>query len=613
VRDLLRRCLQKDPARRLRDLGDAGLELEDAGREKESGTGEPPRRRAAVLPWAVAGSLALAAAAALLSRPAGGGVRSALRFSAVTTFSGVETQPSLSPDGRSVAFVSNHGGQWDLYVGLVTGGDVVRLTNTPEVEAQPRWSPDGSRLLFARTNERGLQDLWLMSALGGTPHQVVADGSQPNWSPDGRSIAYVSGRRIWICEGTGENPRAVTTAEPMLFHNQPAFAHDGRSLAFVRKTTGPYGELMVTDIKTGKARPVTHDGALAWSPVWSPDDKSIYFTSSRGGTMNIWKVPSASGTPEPITAGQGADMEIDLSTDGTRLIYSSFRSNVNLAEVSLAPGSLGQRKWLTGDAARGEYAPRYSPDGRHIVYFSNRTGAEREAIWAMDASGANPTKLVDDTFVNVFPHWSGDGRTIFYLARPNDIELPLTLRQVPLAGGAPQELPLHPFWSVWGDVAPDGRLIYQTSATTGEIYETQTQKRREIADLPGEALWSRNGRLIAYEIHPGSGRESDEGLWVGAPDGPRKQVFRGWVVWFAWAGADELLVLEGRPDFQGVLSRIDLEGRRKVVLPELELYRRAYEAAWSPLRFDVHPDGRRIVIEALEFQQADIGMIDHLR
>jgi Tol biopolymer transport system component len=615
VRELLHRCLRKEPGRRLRDLGDAALEIEEASAKPEEvrGNGTSSRRRI-LLAWTVAAVFALAAALALLLRPAGaGGERSAMHFSAVTTFSGVATQPSLSPDGRSVAFVSNHGGQWDLYIGLVTGGDVVRLTNTPEVEAMPRWSPDGSRLLFARTNERGLQDLWLMPALGGVPRRLVENGAQPAWSHDGRSIAYVSGNRIWICDPTGENPRAVTTAEPLLFHDQPSFSHDGRSLAYVRKTTGPYGELEIVDLGTGRTRPITHDGALAWSPVWSPDDRSIYFTSSRGGTMNIWMVPAASGTPERITAGQGADMDIDLSADGTRLVYSSFRSNVNLAEVSLDPESSGQRKWLTSDASRNEFAPRYSPDGRRIAYFSNRTGAEREAIWTMDANGENAAKVVDDRLVNVFPHWSGDGRTLFYLARPNDIDLPLTLRRVPVAGGVPQDLPVRPFRSDWGDLAPDGRLIAQTSASGGEIFDTRTQQRRPIPDLPAEPCWSRDGRRIAYAVRPGSSRESDEGLWVGEPEGPRRQIFHGWVVWFAWGGPEDILIMEGRPDFNGVLSRVDLEGRRRVVLPQVSLFRREHEAVYSPLRFDVHPDGRRIVIEALEFQQADLGMIDHLR
>jgi Tol biopolymer transport system component len=617
VRDLLRRCLNKESARRLRDIGDARLELEDV----ETGEPNPPvvgsdRRagRSAVMGWSVAGAAALIAAAALLMRlPAHNDDRPAMRFSAVTTFSGVETQPALSPDGRSVVFVSNRGGQWDVYVGLVGGGEVVRLTNTPEIESRPRWSPDGSRVLFARMNERGVQDLWVVSSLGGAARLVVVNAAQPSWSGDGQSIAYASGGVIWICNATGENPRQVTQPDPPRGHHQPAFSHDGQKIAFVRRGDGPYGELAVVDLKTGTVKRLTHDGALAWSPVWSPDDRFLYFTSGRGGSMNVWKIPSGSGQPQRITAGQGSDMEIDLSADGTRLVFASFRSNLNLAEISLEPGTLGQRKWLTSDAARGELAPRYSPDGQRIAYFSNRTGAEREAIWVMQSNGDNPIKLVEDDNINIFPHWTPDNQQIVYSTRHALLDDPYELRQLPVAGGAPHELGISVFRGGWGDVATDGRLIYLTSKDTLEIYDPRTNERHTVPDIPGEPLWSGDATLIAYWVRPGVGKgPDDEGLWIIERDGARRQIFRGWVTWFAWAGPREILALQGKPDFKGILWRVDTDGRRDMVLPEVTIFRREYEAIVSPIRFDVHPDGRRIVIEAVELMEADIGMIDHV-
>jgi eukaryotic-like serine/threonine-protein kinase len=616
VRSLLRRCLQKDPVRRTRDIGDVGLDLEDTPAVDANPPRIdriPPLRRPSVA-WSITALAAAILAVLLFTHPFGHQSHpSAMRFSSVTTFSGVEAQPALSPDGRSVAFVSNQGGQWDVYVGLVSGGNVVRITNDPEIEARPRWSPDGANVLFSRMNDQGLQDVWMVPALGGTARRLMDNAAQPAWSPDGRSIAYVSNGAIWICDATGENPHAVTRAEPPLAHNLPAFSHDGRKLVFVRRSDGPYGELAVVDLKTGSVRRLTRDGALAWSPVWSPDDKSIYFTSSRGGTMNIWKMSAGSGGLEQITAGQGADMEIDLSADGTRLVYSSFRTNLNLAELSLDPATLGQRKWLTSDAARSELSPRYSSDGRYIAYFSNRTGSEREAIWVMDADGENQIKLVEDDSVNVFPRWTADGQHLVYSSHTDKLEDPEVLRQVPVAGGAPRELPVRPWRALWGDVAPDGRLIYQTSQEQGEVYDPRTGKRQTVSNLPGFPFWSRDGRLIAYAVRPGLGKDSDVGLWVGDPFGPRQQVFQGWVLHFAWTSAGDILVLQGKADFKGILWRVDTQGDRQMVLPEVPVFRRDYEAVVSPMRFDVHPDGRRIVIEALELLEADIGMIDHVR
>jgi serine/threonine protein kinase len=156
IRDLLRRCLEKDPARRLRDIGDARLELDDALAEPvgaPGGDASTPRRGTATIAWIVAAlAVAVAMAAILWRARAGETAPSIMRFSLVTNFAGVEGQPSLSPDGRSVAFVSNRDGQWDVYVGLVTGGGLVRLTSDPNVEARPQWSPDGTKLLYSRLN-----------------------------------------------------------------------------------------------------------------------------------------------------------------------------------------------------------------------------------------------------------------------------------------------------------------------------------------------------------------------------------------------------------------------------------------------------------------------------
>jgi len=616
VQALVRRCLRKDPSRRLRHIGDARLELEDP----ESGEmvtaapaiGTPSRRGSAVVAWSITGVLAVITVLALLAWMERGARKSAMRFSAVTTFSGVEAQPALSPDGRSVAFVSNRDGQWDLYVGLIAGGTVVRITNDPNFEARPRWSPDGQRLLYARLNDSGTYDLWVVPALGGPSRRLVLNGADPAWSPDGRSIAYSARGVIWICDATGENPRQVTQPESPLSHLQPVFSHDGHRLAFVRRHSGPYGELAILDLKTGSVRTLTRDGALVWSPAWSPDDRFLYFASSRGGTTNVWKISAASGEPEQITAGQGADSDLDLSADGKRLVFSTYRTNLNLAQLSLDRASLGQRVWLTSDAARGELAPRYSRDGRRIAYFSNRVGAEREGIWVMDADGGHPTKLVEDECINVFPRWTDDDRQLIFVTREDALTTHGYFRRISLAGGAPETISSTPLLDQF-DATEDGRLLYQTSMDSGEMYDLGTRRRVPVAPLSRDPLWSRDGRMFAYIVRPGSLRSSDDGLWVGTLQGDRRQVFRGWIVSFAWLGSDQFVVLEGRPDLQGVLSRIDLQGRRTVAVTGIGLLRNEVESATGAIRFDVSPDGRSIAIETLESLQADIGLIDNVR
>jgi Tol biopolymer transport system component len=281
--------------------------------------------------------------------------------------------------------------------------------------------------------------------------------------------------------------------------------------------------------------------------------------------------------------------------------------------MSLDPSSKGSLKWLTTDAARGETGPQYSPDGRRIAYWSTRNGAERESICVMDADGANPNRLVEDGRVNAFPRWTGDGQELVFVSRPPHLAPGNDLRRVEVSGGVPQVFPIEP-WSPhsWGDVARDGRLIYRTSARDGEVYDPRSKSRQAVTNLLGDPSWSRDGRSFAYVVPPDAQNPSDVGLWTGTVDGTRRQIFRGWVVGFAWASSSEVLVLEGKADFQGVLWRVETDGGQQVLLSGVPLFRR-HTSANTIVRFDVHPDGRRIVIEALEFFEADIGMIENVR
>jgi serine/threonine protein kinase/Tol biopolymer transport system component len=623
IRDLLRRCLQKDPARRLRDIGDARLELDDAA--AEPGDVMPATIQgpgvSAVVAWVVAALAILFAVAAFIFpwRTSPRETPSQMRFSLVTNFAGVEAQPSLSPDGRSVAFVSNQDGQWDVYVGLVTGGGLVRLTNDPNVEARPRWSPDGTKLIFSRLNDSGLQDLWVTPAYPGTARRIVANAYSPAWSADGRQIAYSSGNLIWMADADGGNARQVTRPEPPpIFHDQPVFAHSGRSVAFIRRRLGPRSELAVADLDGGTVRDLTKDDALALSPAWSPDDRFIYFSSSRGGTLNIWQLNVDTSDLAQITAGQGDDVEVDLSADGKRIVFSSYRANTNLAEVSLEPASLGQRKWLTKDLSRSETSPRYSPDGQRIAYFTNRSGAEREGIWVMNADGSNATQLIEDNRrTNVYPRWSPDGQELIFYSRSGwNPDEPPDLRRIPLAGGAPQVLagvkPWFPYWG-WGDIALDGRLLYRTSPTAGEVFDPRTNRREPVPDLPGDPLWSDDGKSFAFATRSeGPAASGKPGLWVSPFGGPARQVFAGWVIWYTWASHDDLLFIEGRPDLKGILWRLSPSGQRTIVLKEITFFKRPADGTWIA-RFDVHPDGSRIVVEGLENYESDIGMIDIVR
>jgi len=253
----------------------------------------------------------------------------------------------------------------------------------------------------------------------------VKNARQPAWSPDGRQLSYSSNGTLWLSDASGANARALTRPEPTLAHHQPAFSPDGRSVAFLRRRDGPRAELAIAEVATGAVRELTHEDALVTSPVWSPDGRSIYVCSSRGGTLNVWKLDAGSGAAERITAGVGDDVEIDLSKDGTRLVFATYRANPNLRELRLAGPNAGATRWLTTDSVRGESYPRFSPDGRRIAYFSTRYGAEPERLWVMNEDGSNASPLVEDESPSLMPRWTHDSQALVYLSRMQHTQLQL--------------------------------------------------------------------------------------------------------------------------------------------------------------------------------------------
>src|SRR5207248_1990701 len=109
---------------------------------------------------------------------------------------------------------------------------------------------------------------------------------------------------IWTSGVSGENPRLIARTDPGYMGTQPRMSPDSKMVAMSVRSVGggPYGELGIADISTGQVRLLTKDNALALSPAWSPDSHVIYFSSSRGGTLNIWKIGADGSGLRQVTA-----------------------------------------------------------------------------------------------------------------------------------------------------------------------------------------------------------------------------------------------------------------------------------------------------------------------
>jgi len=478
LRRLLERCLEKDVDRRLRDAGDARLELDEL-------LGAATARRSASRPswaWLVAAALVVALAVALL-RPRGETARDGLaaaRLSQLTSSDGVESGPAFSPDGKSLAFVSEESGVRSIAVKRLADGQERSLPGSGFDNVQPAFSPDGKSLAFVRGQQPGRRlepgdvfgsfiegDVWTVELGSGRETLLLRNAFNPSFSPDGSRLAVDASlagpRRLWVTDALGRNPKQVgSDPSEAAAHLRPRWSPDGRRLVFQRVERTRF-DIQVVDLASQAVTPLTSDPTLDIHPVFAPSGLYVYFSSPRGGGLNIWRLPvTADGRPdgrlEQITTGAGQDVEAALSADGTRLAFAILRQNADLWRLPLAPDSsrpLGpperlvsstredsrgawspdgrtiafnsdrsgemniwlrslqdgsERALTTGPG--GDFQPRFSPDGSSVVFFSSRAGSAD--IWSADAATGALTQLTKSGAMDANPCYSPDGSKVAY-------------------------------------------------------------------------------------------------------------------------------------------------------------------------------------------------------
>ncbi len=259
----------------------------------------------------------------------------------ITKHGGLDFHPALSPQGDAVAFVSDRSGSFEIYVrSLDDTATETPLTSDGGQNVQPAWSPDG-RFLAYHAYRRG--GIWIVPSRGGTPKQIVAEGSKPAWSRDGARIAYQSdehtdaaprgfaaqnGSTIWMVDADGANAAELThSGAPGGGHAAPAWSRDGRYLCFSVFDAGNEDGVWLLDRTTG-ATSLLHEGGDLFESVFSPDGSTIYIA---GGDAFIMRLAfdaatgKVSGRREVIPVpGVPGVRGLSISPDGSRLAFAGL-------------------------------------------------------------------------------------------------------------------------------------------------------------------------------------------------------------------------------------------------------------------------------------------------
>jgi Tol biopolymer transport system component len=518
---LVRACLAKDHDARWQSAADLAVELGWIQTNQPGGTTPAPRPALRVWPWVVAATATLVAAGAvtgLLAHRGGSAGRlpkwAGGTLTLLTSDPGYQAEPTFSPDGETIAYVSDRDGNFEIYMQQVSGGPAVNLTHNPAADIQPAFSPDGRQIAFV--SDRGGAsvvfvaapslplvggDIWVMPALGGAARRVAMAGNFPSWSPDGRQIVFVYGTfrqsRIATVPADGGTPEDVkVTGLPLDRFFYPSYSSDGRWLVFQN------GDAVCLVPATGGE---AHQIASGERPTWGPESKSIVFTSCEPGkNRTLWQVPFDPGNgrllgePQPITFGGGPDVGAAVSRDGRSIVFAALDESLNLEQLPFdaeAGHATGPPRPLTRGANRIAFFDP-SPDGRSVAF-----GAERGAvphIWRVDPPAPPAQLTLDPHFGDGDPQWCPDGTAIAFIrgaeGDPVDSELWLMAPD----GAAPRRLLANAVNYAFVD---SRRILVQTGVDDLSWLDVASGTKQLIAGVKARALFAVDptGQWLAFQ------------------------------------------------------------------------------------------------------------------
>jgi serine/threonine protein kinase len=565
---IVRRCLEKRPEERFRTAHDLAIALdaistsstrsltaEALQAEEPRPRGRPFERALLVLAGAAIGVTGMLAWSWLFPpEPDGAAVFRWL------SFSGRDSSPAVSPDGRTIAFTSDRDGQPRIWLKQVSGEGEAPLTTGPD--DFPRFSPDGSQVLFTRPDGSG-RSLYRAAVLGGEARRLLEGASEGDWSPDGKRVAFLrlqseGGQTVTVvavAAADGSEPREVAKVPGGM--RAPRWSPDGRQVAVV-----PVPGALLAGAQQGPVLVGVEDATVRTVPApdprrnisavaWTARGEIVYLqaesvVSAAGSTATLVRQDPGTGRVVSQTWSPSSALVLDVIGDG-RVVFDTRSPRQNLREVTLA-GAATDGRWLS----RGESTDRqpvYSPAGEWVAFSSNRGGGMN--LWLVSTKTGN-LRRVTDAHVNWDPAFTRDGKRLLWSSnRGGNFEIWTAdvdgsgPRQVTRDGGNAENPTTTPDgqWVVYSsgnpqkaglwkvrldgtdashlvkgrvslpDVSPDGRhalyrvfsgrypavlRVVRVADGQAEPFEIQVEAQRRTTVTLGRARWMPGGRAIAF-------------------------------------------------------------------------------------------------------------------
>ena len=640
IRTLLRRCLEKNRARRLDSAVAARLEIDDAlatlaarpvvapERIQPPATAalhsdRVPFRRRRQRRWTiVAGVTAVAVLAAA------GAVwrlwqqdyfwRNPLADATVerlTDFDGEEADAAISPDGKFMMFLSDRDGPFDAWISQIGSGESVNLTrgrfqlmNNPNTR-MTGFSGDGAQVWFTQqVSARPLKwTAWISPALGGTPRTFLEGGLEPIWSPDGKNVVYHTndlGDPIFVADRNGSNPRQIFVSPPGTHGHYLTWSPDGRFIYFVKGTL-PTDELDIWRIPVSPSgaaaapeRITSHNARVAY-PAFLDARTLIYSATAEDGSGQwLYAVDVEHRIPHRVSSGIAQQyLSVDVSRARPRRVITTVAiPTASLWAIPISdrvqPEAAATRVPTPNTRARG---PRFAPG--YLAFLSSKGSAD--GLWKIESGAPMELWRGEDGGVVAPPAVSPDGRQICFSYR---IQGASGLYVMNANGTNVRTLAADSF-DVRGAASwsPDGKWV-AVAANRGDgtrLFKIPVDGGppvRLLDTLSYNPVWSPDGRFILYSEQQSAGQFEVKAI---TPDRAPVPIVELQIVGFSprvpyrfLPDGKGLVVLEGVLGLSQNFFRIELATGHRRQLTDLRPGSVIHN-------FDVSPDGTQIVFDRL--------------
>jgi len=504
LRALVTKAIQKDPADRYPSMRDLVAALRSAQRPSRQGLAVPAGRSRKWLVAAGIGVIVIAGALALWSRKVSSTTR--LEYTSLTNFTDSAVSPTLSADGRMLAFIrgaSTFEGAGDVYVKLLPDGEPVRLTRDGALKmGPPNFSADGSRIAYAVGN----WETWSVPVLGGEPTRMLANAEGLSWIDNHTKPSRVmysaragQGIHMGIFTATESRSEQRTVYLPK---DEDGMAHrsflspDGKSVLVVEMNVNGWLPCrMVPFVGSSPGRTVGPAPAQCTDAAWSPDGKWMYVAANTGNGYHIWRQRFPNGKAEPVTSGATEEQGISFAPDG-----KSFVTSVGESQSILWVHDSERERQITFEGY--SYLPSFSSDTKRLYYLQRSKANSRFVsgeLWETELETGKRQRLLPDFLMEHYDV-SPDGRQVIFITADGTGHAPLWIGA--MDGSSPPRR-LSDQDCIRALFAPDGDIFF-VGGHAGDMF-----LQRIKADGAGLHRIIPDRAVFLYDISP-------DGNWVAA-------------------------------------------------------------------------------------------------